>query len=137
MISGRALARCPPVNKGQISPPFLLTFQICRRDVIFVVRRTTKKHSCILTGYVDALYALSFAVQTRKKPLFVLISLHMPFFPEWSLIPGPLCKRFSSKWMMELLLIRQISPWQKTVRTYCCRTPQKIRNCFSLSFLLF
>ena len=137
MISRRALARCPPVNKGQISPPFLLTLQICRRDVIFVVRRTTEKHSCILTGYVDALYALSFAVQTRKSPYLFLFRYTCHFFQEWSLIPGPLCRLPSSKWMMELLLIRQISPWQKTVRTYCCRTPQKIRNCFSLSFLLF
>ena len=94
LISRRALARCPPVNKGQISPPFLLTLQICRRDVIFVVRRTTEKHSCILTGYVDALYALSFAVQTRKSPYLFLFRYTCHFFQNGLLFQDPYARDF-------------------------------------------
>ncbi|MEI3474229.1 MAG: hypothetical protein V8Q93_13135, partial [Blautia faecis] len=60
-----------------------------------------------------AFYALSFAVKTRKGPELTVIFDIYAIFPEWSLIPGPLCSRFSSNRMMELLLIRQLAHGRK------------------------
>lgn len=122
---------------GLMSCPFLLLLQICRRYELFAVRKTTENDSRIFAGYGNAFLRTLLLYRREKADVYCYFDIHADFFPEWSLIPGPLCRLPSSKWMMELLLIRQISPWQKTVRTYCCRTPQKIRNCFSLSFLLF
>lgn len=60
------MAGCPPTKKELTS--FLLFLRYAKDVIFFIVRKTTENHSCIFTGYVDAFYAFSFAVKTRKKP---------------------------------------------------------------------
>ena len=112
----------PPVKKN-----FILFSKSTRyvEDMIFFAarkrQRTIPAFSC---GLWWCTLCIFFCCTDTKNRIFVIQAGYR------LVIPGPLCCASRVKWMMEWLLIRLSSPWQKTVRTYCSRTPQKIRNLF-------
>lgn len=103
---------------------FFKKHQICRRYDFFRRKKTTENYSRIFMRAMVMHFMHLLLLYRHENRIFVIQAGYR------LVIPGPLCCASRVKWMMEWLLIRLSSPWQKTVRTYCSRTPQKIRNLF-------